>query len=92
MTSIPSGGVQAEQGFRLKKRLDPEVAVFAADAGLLETAKRCHRLVGQRVDQHATGNNPIGHPSRAIRVARQDVRLQAVDRVVGDGYRLFLSA
>src|SRR5258707_8180371 len=48
MFSKLSGGVQAEQGFRLKKRLHPEVAVFAADAGLLETAKGCHRLVGPR--------------------------------------------
>jgi hypothetical protein len=52
MFSKLSGGVQAEQGFRLKIRLQPEVAVFASDAGLLETAKGCRRLVGQRVDQH----------------------------------------
>ena len=40
--------------------------------------------MGQRVDQHATGNNPVGYSSRTSHVAGQDIRLQAIDCVVGE--------
>ena len=46
--------------------------------------------MSQGVHQHATGNNLLCHASRAVHIAAQHHRAQAVFCVVGNGDRLRL--
>src|SRR5579863_4616972 len=58
---------------------------FAADAGLLVSAKRCMGRIGViAVDPHAPGLDAAAKTMNTVYVARPQARAQAVERVVGN--------
>ena len=66
----------------------PVAAVFAADAGLFEAAKRRQGFVRRAVDHHTAAFQPLGYLTCVRHISALDIGLQAVGCVVGDGDRL----
>src|SRR5258708_37822985 len=54
-----------EDGARFEKRLDPERAEFAADAGMLESAPRSLLIIKHAVDRYTAGKDLRGDAARA---------------------------
>ena len=64
--------LRLKDGAGFEKRLDPVPAVFAADAGVFESAPGCLRIVRHAVDHDATGPYLRGHAAGALDVGPED--------------------
>ena len=79
-----------EDGPGFEKRLDPVPAIFAADAGVFESAPGRLRIVRHAVDHDAAGPYLRGHATRALEVGPEDGGVETIFRVVGDPDRVVL--
>src|SRR3984893_14558100 len=79
-----------EDGLRLEVGREPENAVFAADARLLESAEGYRRIVRRAVDDDTPGLDLIRHRRGPVRVGGDHISLQPIGRVVGDRDRIRL--
>src|ERR1700730_10501034 len=77
-----------EDGLRLEVGLEPENAVFAANARLLESAEGHRRIVRRAVYDDTPGRDLVCRRRGPIRVGGDNISLQPIGRVVGDGDRL----
>ena len=68
----------------------PVAAVFAADAGLFEAAKRRQGFVRRAIDHHAAGLQPLSYLTRVRHINALDIGLEALGCIVGDADRLLL--
>src|ERR1700733_11724455 len=56
----------------LKEGLNPIFAIFAADAGVFESAPRCLRIVRHVIDHHAAGPQLRRYATYALEVSSHD--------------------
>ena len=59
---------------------------------MLEATERGLWITGQRINEHATGDDLRRNRAAVLRIRRQDIGLKAISRVIGDRDRFRLVA
>src|ERR1700719_2851993 len=73
-----SASLRLKYGAGFKKRLNPVLAVFTAEAGIFESAPRCLRIVRHGVDHDSPSPNLRGDTARALEVSPDDRSVETV--------------
>src|SRR4029077_6369456 len=74
----------------LQKCLDTIPAIFAADAGVFESAPGCLRIVRHAVNYNATGSQLRGNAACSLNVGADNGGMKTISRVVSDSDRIVL--
>src|SRR5580704_19643165 len=69
---VRSGKASLKDRLWLKKCFNPVFAIFAAYAGIFESAPRCLRIVRHVVDHYAAGPQLRGNTTCALKVGSHD--------------------